>query len=393
MLGGSQGIRKDSTPVERTNLTHIAIHLALTGKADDDTLKTLCGNSQAILSQPANAPLAEHFKILIVLYFATRALQGTGDLYAVPVQVVEAIGKFPWGTIDRVLLAEVQRLTTADIGQILTSYRFATIYDHIQQNPDQRIDGTKALDYAESVLRMGPPPVLRAPSAPPLPGGFGKAPPPPPPPPPPPGGLKGALPAPPAKAAPAATKLPADIEALNGQLDPAQHSKLVLGLKRSSFLDIQAKDSEGELKRNALIKRALDAAKPAASGGGGDVAEQAAAARGKMIKSTIPAEELRAFWKKVRSLMPDANGKIGSMGAIKATSDLLKTLAGYIRKYEGDALDDLKKSKADLKDLRKIEDIKDILDDRVESGDFQGIIDDLPAEAAAPAAKKDADDW
>ncbi len=146
LLGGSQGIRKDSTPVERTNLTHIAIHLALTGKADD-TLKTLCGNSQAILSQPANAPLAEHFKILIVLYFATRALQGADDLYAVPVQVVEAIGKFPWGTIDRVLLAEVQRLTTADIGQILTSYRFATIYDHIQQHPDQRIDGTKALDY------------------------------------------------------------------------------------------------------------------------------------------------------------------------------------------------------------------------------------------------------
>ena len=197
-----------------------------------------------------------------------------------------------------------------------------------------------------------------------------------------------------AKAAPAATvKVPADIQALNGELDPAQHSKLVSGLKTLQILDIQVKDSPADLRRNDLIKKALADAKPAASGGGGDFAEQAAAARGKMIKSTIPAEELRAFWKKVRSLMPDANGKIGSMGAINATSDLLQTLAGYIRKYEGDALDDLKKSKADLKDLRKIEDIKDILDDRVESGDFQGIIDDLPAEVAAPAAKKDADDW
>ncbi len=177
-------------------------------------------------------------------------------------------------------------------------------------------------------------------------------------------------------------------------MDPAQHSKLVLGLKRSSFLDIQAKDSEGELKRNALIKRALDAAKPAASGGGGgDVAEQAAAARGKMKRSAIPATESREFLKKVRSLMPDANGKIGSMGAIKATSDLLKTLAGYIRKYKGDALNDLKKSKADLEDLRKIEDIAEILDARVESGNFQGIIDDLPAEAAAPTAKESDDDW
>ena len=155
-------------------------------------------------------------------------------------------------------------------------------------------------------------------------------------------------------------------------MDPAQHSKLVLDFKRSSFLDIQVKDSDGELKRNALIKRALDAAKPAVGGGvaEGDMAAQAAAARQRMIKSTIPAEESRAFWRKVRSLMPEANGKTGSMVVINATSDLLKTLADYIRKYKGDALNDLKKAKKDLEDLRKIEEIAEILDARVEAGNF-----------------------
>jgi|GEM_PF-4687621 len=385
LLGGSQGIRKDSTPVERTNLTHIAIHLALTSKADG-TLKTLCGNSQAILSQSANAPLAEHFKILIVLYFATRALQGTGDLYAVPVQVVEAIKRFSWGgAINGSLLADIKSLTPGDIGQILTAYRFATIYDHIRQHPGEQIDGMKALDYAETALQMGPPTVSRAPSL----SSTVPAPPPPPrsapPPPLPPPSRSSATPA-------ATVKVPADIEALKGQLDASQHSKLVADLKKSSILDVQTLDSPTDLRRKALIQKALDVVKPAVSGGEGDMAAQAAAARQKMKKSAIPAEESREFWKIVRKLIPDAKGKISSMGTIRATEDLLKALADYIGKYKGDALNDLKKLKADLIDLRKIEGIKDILDGRVEALDFQGIIDDLPA-VDTTAAKKDDGDW
>ena len=172
MLGGQQGIRPTSTTIERTNLTHIAIHLALTSPAHD-TIKTLCANSHT------NATFGEHFKILVVLYFATQALQNSKDLYQVPEAVVDNISRFDWTTIaiDATLFKTLQGLNRQDISKILNDFKFATIYDYIQRYPDQALNGAQAFTYAAEALQLK--------SSEPVVATKASSPPPPPPPPPP----------------------------------------------------------------------------------------------------------------------------------------------------------------------------------------------------------------
>ncbi|RZI46819.1 hypothetical protein [Candidatus Finniella inopinata] len=362
LLGGNQGIQKNpATDVEKTNLTHIAIHLALTSKMDD-TLKSLCENSQKVLSESGNASLIEHYKTLIVLYFGTHATEEAGNLYAVPEQVIGKIRSFSWGsiTIDKSLLTAVQRLTLHDIGRILTEFRFATIYEFIKNHPDQQINGLTANAYMDNALKFQAASTVSRTSATVSSSAVPDAPPAPP-------GPPSAPDSPPFSSTPSATPPRATSPLANPDL-AAHLGQGAKGLRKSS--NSAASSHSSPHSKQPIVEGIAPV----------NLGAAAAAARGNLKGTGVPIDESRNFSIKVGILV----GKIKPLTHKSQAStkqervkELQEMLAEFINMHKVNALQDLVKTKKDLEDLRKIPEIAAILDNRVEDDDFQGILDDF----------------
>ena len=328
LMAGGQGIRTTpSTSAEIKNLTHIAIGAA-SSMQEADFISALIKHSGKVLTTP-NASALEHYKVLIVLYFATKSFEKSGNIYDVCVEVSKDLQKL--NRIDVTNLKEIRSgVSPQNVGKILTDYQFELVYSYIRQNPGQKLDANTIIDYlgnapqfqaaptasgasaavvsASNTVPDAPPPAPDSPSPPPSPSFT----------------------------TPPRSTSPLSSGDLAAQL-AARSAKLKSTLTNSTSSTVSPSPS-----------------KKAATGGAeqGDIAAAAAAKANKT--STIPIDVSTTFWRNVReSIRKIAPLQLKASNRKDLIDELKKELESFIGAYKVDALQNLLKNKAEQNKPRK----------------------------------------